>query len=158
MAGSVLYTDKAAIIMIHITCRHSIAIAHRIFEYDGSCERLHGHNYRIEIDISAGKLDSLGMIADFRLVKKTLYQALDEAWDHRTLLQDKDPLCTPLQKLLTDGSVCPVPFNPTAENMAAYLATRLFPDALAKAGMDDLTVCSVTVYETDKNSATWTRD
>ena len=63
-----------------------------------------------------------------------------------------------VEKLLTDGSVCPVPFNPTAENMAAYLATSLFPDALAKAGMEVLTVCSVTVYETDKNSATWTRD
>ncbi len=144
--------------MIHITCRHSIAIAHRIFEYDGSCERLHGHNYRIEIGISAGALDSLGMIADFRVVKKTLYQALDEAWDHRTLLQDKDPLCASLQKILTDGSVCPVPFNPTAENMAAYLATRLFPDALEKADMGTLKVCFVTVFETDKNSATWTSD
>ncbi|MDO4839463.1 MAG: 6-carboxytetrahydropterin synthase [Desulfovibrionaceae bacterium] len=144
--------------MIHITCRHSIAIAHRIFEYDGSCERLHGHNYRIEIGISAGALDSLGMIADFRVVKKTLYQALDEAWDHRTLLQDKDPLCASLQKILTDGSVCPVPFNPTAENMAAYLATSLFPDALEKAGMGTLKVCFVTVFETDKNSATWTSD
>ncbi len=144
--------------MIHITCRHSIAIAHRIFEYDGSCERLHGHNYHIEIGISAGALDSLGMIADFRVVKKTLYQALDETWDHRTLLYDKDPLCAPLQKILTDGSVCPVPFNPTAENMAAYLATNLFPDALEKAGMGTLKVYFVTVFETEKNSATWTRD
>ena len=144
--------------MMHITCRHSIAVAHRIFEYGGTCERLHGHNYRLVIDLCADALDDLGMVADFRTVKKVLFQAVDAAWDHRTLLYDKDPLCAPLMKLLTDGSVAPASFNPTAENMAAHLGTAIFPRALLNAGLNAVQVLSVTVYETDNNSATWTND
>ncbi len=141
--------------MMHVTRRHTISAAHRLFEYNGRCERLHGHNYRIEITVGADSLNRLGMVIDFGDVKKVLCGALDAAWDHRTLLYDRDPLCRQLMEITGDGSVCPVPFNPTAENMAAWLGTELFPAELARAGFSNARVCAVTVCETDGNSATW---
>ncbi|MDO5537254.1 MAG: 6-carboxytetrahydropterin synthase [Desulfovibrionaceae bacterium] len=144
--------------MMHVTRRHTISAAHRLYEYNGQCERLHGHNYKIEITVSAENLNRLGMVLDFGLVKKILCGALDAAWDHRTLLYDRDPLCAEMQALLHDGAICPVPFNPTAENMATHLATVLFPAELARAGLTNVLVTAVTVYETDNNSATWSLD
>ncbi len=143
---------------MQVTRRHTISTAHRLFEYNGRCERLHGHNYRIDISLTADSTNHLGMVIDFGDVKRVLCTALDAEWDHRTLLYDKDPLCLQLMELTGDGCVCPVPFNPTAENMAAYLATVLFPAELAKAGLDSVRISGVTVFETDGNSATWSPD
>ncbi len=146
--------------MMHITRRHCISAAHRLYDYGGRCERLHGHNYQICLTLSAPELDELGMVADFGEVKQLLFGALDEAWDHRTLLYDKDPLCARLQALLEDdGSICPVPFNPTAENMAAWLATDFFPAVLERTGLGRrVFVRRVTVYETENNCASWEKD
>ena len=135
--------------MMHITRKHEISTAHRIYEHSGKCERLHGHNYTILLTLSAHKLDHLGMILDFGEVKRLLFGALDEAWDHRTLLYDIDPLVEQLTVLKEDESLVAVPFNPTAENMAAYLGTTFFPKILEKHDIDkDVFVSSVTVFET----------
>ncbi|MBR6468659.1 MAG: 6-carboxytetrahydropterin synthase, partial [Desulfovibrio sp.] len=126
--------------------------------YCGRCERLNGHNYRIRVTLTAGAMNSLGMVVDFADVKKVLFGALDEAWDHRTLLFSEDPLCGHLQSVLDDDSLRPVPFNPTAENMACHLGTALFPEAMARAGMEGVAVAAVTVYETDTSWATWSAE
>lgn len=70
------------------------------------CARLHGHNYKIVIELSSDVLDDVGFIVDFgemRVVK----EFLDSAWDHRHLND-----CPPFSSGV----------NPTAENMAEYLA------------------------------------
>ena len=143
--------------MLKLTRKHSIAAAHRLFDYTGKCERLHGHNYIIEITLLADNLDSLGMIMDFGTVKSELLNPLDTIWDHRTLLYDKDPLCNDLQEILSDGSVCAVPFNPTAENMAQYLGETFFPEQLRRIECNNITVVRVAVFETENNSAVWER-
>lgn len=144
--------------MIEITRESTIAMAHRLFQYDGQCERLHGHNYRILVTVTSDGLNDLGMVADFADIKRVLFGGLDAEWDHRTILFENDPLCASLLALLDDGSIRPVPFNPTAENMAAHLGTVLFPAFLEKAGMKGVTVSRVVVYETEKSAATWRRD
>lgn len=144
--------------MMEISREHSIAVAHRLYEYGGRCERLHGHNYRIRVTLTARQLDGLGMVADFVDVKKVLFGALEREWDHHTLLFAEDPLCGQLAAILDDDSVRPVPFNPTAENMAAHLATVLFPAAMAQEGFEGVEIVAVTVWETDNSSATWRRD
>lgn len=144
--------------MMVITREHCIAAAHRLYEYGGRCERLHGHNYRIRISLTAEKLNALGMVVDFTEIKRVLFGALDNAWDHRTLLFSEDPLCRYLTSVLQDDSIRSVPFNPTAENMATYLGDVLFPEAMASGYMGDVRIVSVTVFETDQSFATWTRD
>lgn len=142
--------------MITVTKKHSFSSAHRLYNYNGQCEHLHGHNYIVEISIISKELNNLGMVIDFDDIKKILIVALDQIWDHKTLLYNQDPLCQKLSDLLNDGSVCAVPFNPTAENMAAYLGTEFFPTVLKESKVqDDIKVISVTVYETINNCATW---
>ena len=111
--------------MMYITRQHTISAAHRLFEYGGRCERLHGHNYKICLTLAAGSLNELGMVLDFGDVKKLLFSALDEAWDHKTLLFSKDPLLLALEPILQDGSLCSVPFNPTAENIARWITEQI---------------------------------
>ena len=142
--------------MLTVTSRHKISAAHRLYAYDGKCEHLHGHNYLIEITLAAEQTDPLGMVMDFSTIKESLLVELDKLWDHRTLLYDQDPLCRPLQDILHDTSVCAVPFNPTAENMATFLGSQFFPKLLAAKGFSQrLCIQSITVFETENNSATW---
>ena len=145
--------------MITVTKKHTISTAHRIYDYNGQCERLHGHNYQIVLTISAPSLNNLGMVIDFADIKTKIISALDQAWDHKTLLYEKDPLCDKLLQILDDGSVLPCPFNPTAENMAAYLGDNFFPKIIAKYFPNQgLEVKTVTVFETQDNLATWQSD
>ena len=144
--------------MLQITRKHVFAAAHRLYDYEGQCERLHGHNYRVEVTLSAAALNRLGMVMDFAEVKEVLFGALDACWDHRTLLFERDPLCGSLGALLADGSICPVPFNPTAENMAAYLGENLFPEVMRRRGLDGVRLDAVTVHETDHSAARWSRE
>ena len=91
--------------MMEITREHVISAAHRLYEYGGRCERLHGHNYRILVTLTADRMNELGMVVDFVEVKRVLFGALEEAWDHRTLLFRDDPL----SGQLTDPCVwCPL--------------------------------------------------
>jgi 6-pyruvoyltetrahydropterin/6-carboxytetrahydropterin synthase len=65
--------------------------AHFLIFPDGSCERLHGHNYRVFVEIEA-RLSTHGLVLDFKQVKpvvRELVDALDEHWivpgQHREL-------------------------------------------------------------------------
>ncbi|MBS3795612.1 MAG: 6-pyruvoyl tetrahydropterin synthase family protein [Candidatus Thorarchaeota archaeon] len=60
--------------------------AHFVEDAEG-CERLHGHNYYVEIELS-GQLDEHGMVADFRAVRRRIVEICEEL-DHRVLLPGK---------------------------------------------------------------------
>jgi 6-pyruvoyltetrahydropterin/6-carboxytetrahydropterin synthase len=70
--------------------------AHQIHGMGGKCEGVHGHNYRVEVEISAKRLKKPGMIADFLDVGKKLESILP---DHKMLNQVYES-------------------NPTSENLA----------------------------------------
>ena len=56
--------------------------AHFLIFPDGSAERLHGHNYRVFVEIAA-ELTSHGLVLDFKQVKpivRELVDSLDEHW------------------------------------------------------------------------------
>ena len=40
-----------------LTVRTSFAAAHRLREYEGNCERLHGHNWRVEVTVESRVLE-----------------------------------------------------------------------------------------------------
>lgn len=68
---------------------------------DHQCSRLHGHNYLVEVELASPELNEVGFVRDFgELTPVKAY--IDNSWDHRHL---NDVL----------------PFNPTAENMAAHI-------------------------------------
>ncbi|GAB4365633.1 MAG: 6-carboxytetrahydropterin synthase QueD [Deltaproteobacteria bacterium] len=87
-----------------LTVQGSFAAAHRLREYEGNCERLHGHNWKVEASVESDRLDARGMAIDFRVVKRALQEILDRL-DHG-YLNDVPPF--------TER-------NPSSENLARHL-------------------------------------
>ena len=128
--------------------------AHRLLNYKGKCATLHGHRYRVVVELESSGLDELGMVLDFTEVKNTIGRWIDEHWDHATLLSSEDPLCAALQEDAKQfGSSVKEPFlfpgNPTAEVMAGYLLTK----TRSLLSEFNVRVRSVRVYETPTSYA-----
>lgn len=144
---------------------HEICLAHRLVDHPGACARIHGHNYEIGIEVIKHPKTSLNsdwMVADFSFIKGLLCQWLDDNWDHRLMLWDKDPLITSHStdsfNIYAPGSLVVVPFNPTAEAMAGHLLNNAFPNIIheyltSKKQMLTLEVIAISVRETAKNEA-----
>ena len=114
--------------------------AHRVVNYPGKCDRLHGHNWVVEATFQGTQLDELGMLIDFKIAKKVLAEILDE-FDHY-YLNDFPPF--------KDG------VNPTAENLARIIYERLEARTEVQASPAELT--ALTVWESPKSSVTYTKD
>ena len=114
--------------------------AHRVVNYPGKCDRLHGHNWVVEATFQGTQLDELGMLIDFKIAKKALAEILDE-FDHY-YLNEFPPF--------KDG------VNPTAENLARIIYERLEARTELQASPSELT--AMTVWESPKSSVTSTKD
>ena len=120
--------------MYELSVETWFAGAHSLREYQGSCERLHGHNWRVEVSVEAEKLDSIGLAVDFRLLREKVEAAV-QIFDH-TFLNENPPF----DKL-----------NPSAENIAKF-----FYDGLSKELNDgNVRVSRVKVWESEKCAASY---
>lgn len=70
--------------------QHVFSAAHFITYDGGVCERLHGHNYRVAVEVE-GTLDENQYVIDFIALRDEV-QRLIGAWDHRMLLPTGHPL------------------------------------------------------------------
>ncbi|NOZ62374.1 MAG: 6-carboxytetrahydropterin synthase QueD [Calditrichaeota bacterium] len=118
--------------MFKISAKTSFAAAHRLREYEGACENLHGHNWRIKATIGSEKLDELGMVYDFKNLKKNLQEIID-LFDHQFVNQ-----IPPFDKEL----------NPTSENLAKFIFKLL-----GKKLPEPIRMISVEVGESDNYTA-----
>lgn len=132
------------------TRKHEFCAGHRVYGHEGKCRHIHGHGYVVHFTCEAERLDELGRVIDFSVIKSRLCQWLEDNWDHGFLIWEGDPLCEKLQEL--DSGVVPVPFNPTAENMAQYLVEVVGPKQLEGTGVR---LVHVVVEETSKCSASY---
>jgi len=134
---------------------HDFSAGHRVYGHESKCAHLHGHNYRVHfVCVPAEDLDSVGRVVDFSVIKNKLCNWLEECWDHKTLIWIKDPLLKDLQ-LIDPQGVLPVPFNPTAENMAQFLVDVAGPTLLKGTGV---VLAQCRVEETRRCTATYTAD
>ncbi len=118
---------------------------HRLMDYQGKCAHPHGHNGRVEIELTADSLDKQGMIIDFDDMDKYIRAWIIDPMDHKMVLRKDDPLADSFQKMnepcyLMEG-------NPTAENLAREIFL-----AIQK---NNMPVTRVTFWETDKSSAVY---
>ncbi len=113
------------------------ASAHSLRDYPGECRYLHGHNWKVETEISAHKLDELGMVIDFKAVKSAT-KTITDRLDHRYLNDIK-----PFDKI-----------NPTAENIAAFLYQALSE----KLNNEVVKVKAITLWETERASVRYTEN
>lgn len=119
--------------MFEIRVDKTIACAHRLFGYNGPCEELHGHNYRVEVAYQGDALDEFGMLVDFTDVKRAFNLVLDTL-DH-TYLND-----LPAFRDL----------SPSAENIAWYIFQELKKTEFSRG-----TLVSVSVWETPTQVAVY---
>lgn len=137
--------------MYGLRTESSFDAAHFLSDYDGKCENLHGHRWRVVAYLRTQQLQSEGqnkdMVIDFADFKNTL-RALTEAWDHSFIVEEGSLMPETIKCLEAESfKLSMVPFRTTAENFARY-----FADKLAEQG---LPVAQVDVYETPNNCATY---
>lgn len=118
-----------------LTVRASFAAAHRLREYEGNCERLHGHNWRVEVTVESGVLDGRGIAIDFRTIKSALSELLSR-FDH-LYLNDVPPFDA---------------LNPSSENLARHLF-----EEMGKKVHAPVRIARVTVWESDDARAEYSR-
>ncbi|MBP9560251.1 MAG: 6-carboxytetrahydropterin synthase [Syntrophorhabdaceae bacterium] len=70
--------------MFTLYVRDNFSAAHRIEDYHGKCEALHGHNFRVEVLFEGLMPGRGGMVADFANLKGLLREVLSSL-DHRFL-------------------------------------------------------------------------
>jgi len=99
-------------------------------------------------------LDGIGRVMDFSVIKEKLCMWLEDNWDHKFLVWDKDPWA-PILRSIDPLGVVTTSFNPTAENMAEYLTEVVAPIQLDDTGCYLL---SCTIEETRKCSTTYSLD
>ena len=112
----------------------SFAAAHCLINYQGDCENLHGHNWKVEVTVTASKLDKAGLGIDFKILKAETIRLL-KTLDHKYL-----------NELLPFKDI-----SPSSENIAHYLygeLSRILNDGNVKVDM-------ITVWESDNASASY---
>ena len=123
--------------MYEIKIVTQFAAAHRLENFYGKCEALHGHNWKVEVFLVGNTLDGTGLLMDFGVVKARTKEVLDEI-DHKYLnelaaFQDR---------------------NPSSENLAHYLFERLG----AIFNRDGVKIQRVNVWESDTSCASYYQD
>lgn len=67
-----------------ITKRFDFEAAHVLPWHPGKCKRLHGHSYKLEVDVT-GNLDENGIVADFTDLKELVKNEVVDKYDHQNL-------------------------------------------------------------------------
>lgn len=138
---------------IHISRRIKFCAGHRLVGHGGKCERLHGHNYVAEFTVTSDHVDTVGRVIDFAELKARFKGWLDDNWDHGFVLFSEDREAIAALQSVQPNRVYLMPYNPTAENMARFLAEEICPELLKGTGVS---LTQVTIWETEESAATFT--
>lgn len=108
--------------------------AHNLRGYEGSCENLHGHTYKVQIRYKGAQLNEIGILVDFKKLRSALKEILNYL-DHKYLNE------------LPEFRV----INPTAELIAKFIFEKM-RETLGDG------IYSASVWETPVSCATYTAD
>ncbi len=124
--------------MFELSVKVEFEAAHRIVGYPGKCNRLHGHNWTVEVNVTGEKLNELGMLVDFKDLKEEVMVVMDRL-DHQYLNE---------LPAFAEGH------NPTAEHIAEYIY-----DALAKQTVfqQNCQLKNVKVWESAKSAVIYSK-
>jgi len=122
--------------MYEVMVEGSFSAAHNLRGYGKKCEKLHGHNWKVIVGIRGAKLDSCGMLIDFRDVKDYLEKTIEKL-DHKYLNEISPFKVT----------------NPTSENIARFI----YNDLKFHLKGSHYRVSKVTVWESDTASVTYSQ-
>lgn len=120
--------------MYRLKIHSYFAAAHCLTHYQGDCENLHGHNWKVEVAVTARELDKAGLGIDFKTLKAETNNLL-KTLDHKYL-----------NELLPFAEL-----SPSSENIARYLYLELGN----KLNNENIKIDMVTVWESDFASASY---
>lgn len=128
--------------MFEVRVEADFAAAHFLKDYNGKCENLHGHNYKVYAHVRGYKLNEGGMLMDFSKLKNALRKVCKKM-DHTNL-----------------NDMIFFKQNPSAERIAMFIYDEILNEV--KAEGQDLTytdkkedpfLYAVDVFETDTSRA-----
>ena len=123
--------------MYEITVEKHFDAAHYLRGYQGKCEEMHGHRYRVVVKLRATKLNDIGLAYDFTDVKRHLKEILAR-FDH-TCLND-----------VADFSE----INPSAEN----IATVIYNELAGKMAGEPVELAAVEAWESPEQGVAYRPD
>jgi 6-pyruvoyltetrahydropterin/6-carboxytetrahydropterin synthase len=122
--------------MFEVTVEQTFAAAHALRNYKGSCENVHGHNFKVQVVLAGERLDDAGLLVDFIDVKNLMGSVMARL-DHQNLNE-----VAPFDEK-----------NPSAENIAEYFYSQM-TGGLVNTPVP-VRILEVKVWETDIQSATY---
>jgi 6-pyruvoyltetrahydropterin/6-carboxytetrahydropterin synthase len=120
--------------MFELMVETTFSAAHQLKGYMGKCERLHGHNWKVQVHVIAERLNEVDIAMDFHDLK-VLTDEVISPLDH-SILNEIFPFTEK---------------NPSSENIAKWIYDSL----KKKIDNDNIRVSAVTVWESETSSATY---
>lgn len=121
--------------MYELTIIVDFEAAHRLPNYPGKCQRLHGHNWKVEATVSGHKLNDLGMLIDFCDLKTEINKVI-LTLDHYYLNETEA-----FQAV-----------SPTAENIAKYIFDQFSQSPIFN---ENLLLSYIKVWESQHSAVTY---
>ena len=134
-------------LMFEVRVTADFAAAHFLRDYNGKCENLHGHNYKVYAHVKGPELNEGGMLLDFTKLKSALREVCKQL-DHTNL-----------------NDLAVFDQNPSAERIAMYIYNGIIEN-LKKEGLDlsyqkdkkTPALYAVDVFETETSRARYRVD
>jgi len=123
--------------MYQISVEQDFDAAHFLRGYQGKCEALHGHRFRVVVKVNSSQVDDIGIAYDFKLLKQHLADILAN-FDHTCLNN-----VPPFDKI-----------NPSSENIAATIYNELKP----KLAGAPVSISFVEVWESPQSGVAYSPD
>ena len=114
--------------MYKLSALLNFSSAHYLNAYNGNCARLHGHNWKVLVEVSAGELGENGLALDFKDLNDMAWKIIGK-FDHQVINEVE-----PFDKV-----------NPTAENLARYFYQEIKSTLPASIKME-----KIGLWETEK--------
>ena len=143
---------------IQLIRRFSFEAAHLLPYHEGDCRHVHGHSYRLEVQIN-GPVQAehigpeSGMVMDLKRLKDLVHKSIIAPCDHALLLPDFLPELQLEAARLFSTKMLILPFSPTAENLVRWMAWQL--QAQLPAGVE---LAGLVLWETAQAGVRWLPD
>lgn len=122
--------------MFKIAKEFSFDMAHLLDGHDGKCQNLHGHTYKLQVEVCGALQPSgakRGMVMDYADLKAIVQQQILLPMDHAFIYDLNSKKESKIARLLMelDSKVYGIPSRTTAEEMAKYMFDKLSAAGLA---------------------------
>lgn len=135
--------------MLTVSKQCAFDAAHVLTNHAGQCKNLHGHTYRVVVEV-AEVPDGRDMVIDFKDLKQVLREVVVERFDHAFMYHEASVSECEIASVIAKHGMKSVglPFRTTAENLAGHFFREL---------EKRVNVASVKVYETPESCAEFRR-